>query len=287
MRPTLVNFEQGSKEWIAWRNAGIGGSDAPILMYDNNYENPFKLWELKVGVRAGKAINKYMLRGSRVENAAREEYGRQTGNIVAPCCYEHPAFPHLRCSLDGAFPLDDPELVVEIKCPDYIGDHLTAKAGKVPGKYYAQVQHGLMVTGAKSAHYVSAWHKEPLVILEVFPNDYYLGQLLEAEQDFWGWVQEGRFPLLEGELDMEGDEEWMASCRRLKDFEAMLEEAQEKLNAEQAIMKRILGVRKLSARGNGVEVKWTHTVRKAEREPRPAIDTWSLGVRQIPKERVD
>ena len=36
----LVNLEQGTDDWHAWRRQGIGASDAPTIMVENPWKSP-------------------------------------------------------------------------------------------------------------------------------------------------------------------------------------------------------------------------------------------------------
>lgn len=286
MKPIYVNVEQTSKEWGLWRADGLGASDAPVIMFDSMDGSPFKLFEQKIGVRKQKADNKFMARGRKIESEARNAYSKQTGNLAPAACYEHPAFRHLRCSTDGAYPLEQPELVVELKCPDYKDTHLVAKDGKVPQQYFAQVQHTLMVTGAKQCDFGSYWHGD-LAIVKALPDRGYIeDRLLPAEQTFWRMVLDGRWVTPEGEVDMSADEDWQHFAARYLEVEGLFVHYKNLLAEMEGELAQLNGQR-LRSFGCGVECRWNHTVRKAESKPRGPVDSWSVAVRSIPDKRVD
>ena len=286
MKPIYVNLEQTSKEWGAWRADGIGASDAPTIMFDSMDGSPFKLFQLKTGQRQQKRDNKFMARGRKIENEARSAYSKATGNLVPAACYEHPAFRHLRCSTDGAYPLEQPELVIELKVPEFKDTHLIARDGRVPQQYWAQCQHTLMVTGATQLDFGSYWHGD-LVVVKVLPDHGYIeDQLLPAEQAFWKMILDGRWIAPEGEQDMSADEDWIHFAKRYLEVENLYVHYKQ-LKAEMEGQLAQLNGQRMRSFGAGVECSWTHTVRKAEAKPRAAIDTWSVSVRSIPDSRVD
>lgn len=287
MEPTYVKLEQGSKEWVSWRQDGIGSSAAPIIMYDNPEDSPFNLFQRLIGVRKEKADNKFMARGRKLEPYGREAYSLKTGRTVTPACYEHPAFPHLRCSTDGAYPIQTPKLVVEVKMPDEITTHLTAREGQVPNRYWAQCQHHLMVTGAAMCHYVSVWHNEDPVIVEVEPDSDYIQFLMEREQEFWAMVIDGRWKEPDGSRDMSKDEAWIQLAQRFKEIDALFRHYEQLKATAASDLAKVCGMRYRTLFGCGVTAQWTHTVRKAETTPRGPIDSWKMTVKQVPEERLD
>lgn len=287
MEPTYVDMVQGSQDWVSWRQDGIGSSAAPIIMYDSLEDSPFQLFQRLLGVRKEKADNKFMARGRKLEPYGREAYANKTGRYVEPACYEHPAFPHLRCSTDGAYPTKAPKLVVEVKMPDEITTHLTAREGQVPNQYWAQVQHHLMVTGAAMCHYVSVWHKEEPVIVEVEPDSDYIQTLMEKEQEFWAMVVAERWTDPTGSKDMGKDPEWLAAAERYKQVDELYHHYLQLKAKCASDLAKMCGMKYRTLFGGGVTATWTHTVRKAEKEPRGPIDSWKMSVKQVPEERLD
>ena len=143
MKPTEVLLEQGTTEWLKWRNGGIGSSDAPKLL---GFFGGLK--KMKKEPRS----NWQMQRGTMLEPHARIRFIEETGIWLRPLCWQHPTKPYLRASLDGLS--DDNKLLVEIKSPS-MKSHLEALDGKVPEHYNIQVQHQMLVLGLNSALYLS------------------------------------------------------------------------------------------------------------------------------------
>jgi putative phage-type endonuclease len=128
-------FEQGTNEWLEWRNTpkgSLGGSDVSVLTGRNPFKTILQLWEEKSEIKAPEfsdAAKKRMAQGHTREPLAREEYIRRTGIYVRPVTLEHPHYPQFKASLDGI--TRDFRVVNEIKSPTNPKIHDTALEGEV------------------------------------------------------------------------------------------------------------------------------------------------------------
>jgi hypothetical protein len=84
------------------------------------------------------------------------------------------------------------DLIVEIKCPGW-PDHQTAVRGRIPDKYYSQLQHLLAVSEAEICHYWS-FREGRGVMVEVEPDQSYITRLMERESQFWKSVKDNVAP---------------------------------------------------------------------------------------------
>ena len=180
----IVELEQSTPEWLAWRQQGIGASDACSLMGDG-YGSPEELANIKLG-RTVVEENEPMRRGKRLEPDARRIYQQVSGIEVRPVCAVHPDHPWLRASLDG-LSLDG-KTVLEVKCPGY-WPHFNALVKRIYPKYYkAQLMHQFLVTGAERIHYFSYRPDDPSIapaaMVEVRPDHRYMELLFRREQAF-------------------------------------------------------------------------------------------------------
>jgi len=179
-----LNFEQSTAEWLSWRRGGIGASDAPVVMGLSPWQKEGELLLLKTGQKVERPANDAMQRGKRLEPVARLAYVKHTGIGVEPMCVQSREHDWLRASLDGLSP--DGQHVVEIKCPGE-KDHSLASSGRVPDKYYPQLQHILAVTGLGEIYYWS-FRFGHTVLLKVDRDDAFIAALLEKEIAFWAKV---------------------------------------------------------------------------------------------------
>jgi putative phage-type endonuclease len=173
-------------EWLAARKKGIGASDAPTIMGKSPWSTPYQLWCDKTSTEIPEDNGNYATnRGNQLEPIARARYELESGLEFPATLAVHKDVPYFMASLDG-FNAEN-NLILEIKCPG-AADHATAVSGAVPEKYYPQLQHQLMVTGAKACHYVSYDGYESLALVLVAPDYGYISELMAAEHAFWKLV---------------------------------------------------------------------------------------------------
>lgn len=184
----IVELEQGSIEWHAWRAKGIGASDAPTIMGENPWKSDSKLFYEKLEQRLGngsgqRSMNAAMARGSALEPAARAAYQRQTGHHVQPACIQSKRYPWMLASLDG-FSLET-NTAVEIKCGESVYRR-SYQSGRVPDYYYGQLQHILAICQLGSVDFWCFLPNRSPVLLNVPRNDSYIDNLIDREAVFWG-----------------------------------------------------------------------------------------------------
>lgn len=203
MTGTLVNLNQGSPAWKAWRRDGIGGSDVATIMGVAPWDDATRdalLREKAEGVE--REANFAMRRGTRLEPVARLAYEQFRECSAPPVCVEMQGAPWARVSLDGlcryrAIPCGVP-WVLELKVPGWEA-HDKALAGIVPDYYVPQCQWQLLVTGClKPLDYASYSEnsrfaeKDRLAVVSVAPDEAMQSELLEAALKFWFEVEERR-----------------------------------------------------------------------------------------------
>lgn len=189
-------MQQNTAEWLEWRNKGIGASDAPIIMGVSPWKTPYKLWLEKTTGQSDFQGNEATERGHALEDAARRCAEKQLSRLFLPHCKEHQKRPWMRASLDG---ISMDKEILEIKCPykpnRLDSDHQKTKEGKIPEKYWPQLQHQLEVYGARKGWYFSFDGQEGVAI--PFERDEkFISELLKKEKAFWECVQELKAPKL-------------------------------------------------------------------------------------------
>ncbi|HEX7324499.1 MAG TPA: YqaJ viral recombinase family protein [Rhodanobacteraceae bacterium] len=169
-----VNFKQGSPEWLAWRNSGIGSSDAPIIA--DGYKISEKAgWmkslddlyqEKKTGI-SKVVVNPRMERGTRGEPFARAAFEKRTGLSMQPLCAEMNGVSRLRASFDGI--TLDASQTLEIKCPnEHV--HQLAKEGKIVDYYVPQVVHQALVAWDHPDHKGGCWEGKTINFFSYVPE---------------------------------------------------------------------------------------------------------------------
>ena len=191
MAMKVVDLEQGTPQWLAWRRAGIGASEAPVIMGLSPWCTPTLLWLRKRGLAPEQASNPRMARGHALEPIARTRYELMRNEIMTPAIAESREFSFIRASFDGLSLSGD--LVLEIKCPGE-RDHTTALNGTVPQKYIPQIMQQLYVAEADVCDYVSYDGINAPVILRVNRDQPYIDRLVDELQRFWDCVHSGVQP---------------------------------------------------------------------------------------------
>ncbi len=248
--PRIERLQQNTAEWHRWRRQGIGASDAPVIMGETPFKTPRTLWSIKTGRAQEGPAGPAARRGLELERFARRAYERRTGIQVEPLCLVHAQFDWMRASLDGlSF---DGSTLLEIKCPLSPRDRASAKEGRIPSQYYAQLQHQLEVSGAEQAHYWS-FHGTNGILIDIRPDREYAKRLVEAEAAFWRLVKENRWPeLANEELDLGPDPNWRRAALRYREVRLRLETAASEEHQLRATLKRMSTARRTY--GCGVEV---------------------------------
>jgi putative phage-type endonuclease len=237
---------QGSPEWLAWRQQGIGASEAPIIMGKSHYMTPYSLFKIKTGITLPAKPNPAQIRGHALEPKARIAYQQLTGNVVVPTTTEYVEIPFLRASLDGMTFHED--MIVEIKCPGAEA-HQSALNGVVPACFADQCQQQLLVTGLQKMHYYS-FDGEDGVLLEVVRNEARITEIITAASAFWDHVQSGTW----------STDEWAAAAAEWIMANRAVEHAQEMEKQARAILVSMLANDQSKREGSGVSV--TRVVRK-------------------------
>src|SRR6185437_6159726 len=180
----------------------------------------------------------------------------------------HDEYAYLFASLDG-WCLEG-KRIVEIKCPQEPKDHRIALEGRVPDKYWPQVQHALFVSGAEQLDYVS-YRQQQGVIIPVLPDPPFMKQLREAEETFWDWVCSDTFPMPTGDLIGEGDPIWETAIDDYLSAQDIKRQAEAKERRAKLELMRYMGkANAASIKGCGFTV--TLRIRKPYmRRPIPAI----------------
>lgn len=222
-----IKLEQGSNEWHKLRKSKLGASDAPVILNKSPWKTPYQLFEEKLGLY-NTTENSAMRRGTQLEPVALQVYNDLTGHDASPTCILHSDIDYLMASLDGLS--KDKSISVEIKCPGR-NDHELAKEGRVPEKYYFQLQHQLAVLGHDSVHYFS-FSEGDHYLLEIQRDDEAIEMMLEEESKFWKMVKNFEAPpLTDRDYVTRSDQDWISRAERWKNDWLILKEAEKREKA--------------------------------------------------------
>lgn len=158
-----IVLKQGSPEWLAWRDGGIGSSDAMVIAQDFGMiekrswmKSIDELYEEKVTGVSKTVVNAQMARGTKYEPVARRVFEESTGLVLQPLCGEMDGQRQIRASFDGI--TFDGRETIEIKCPDD-KVHTEAKNNVIVDYYLPQVCHQALVAWGDPA----SWGDDKIV----------------------------------------------------------------------------------------------------------------------------
>lgn len=178
----IVALVERTDAWWAWRQGGIGSSDAATILGEKPAKSAERLLFEKQHPPKDSGRNFLRARGAALERAARAHYSVAIGLTLEPTCVQSTARPWQRASLDGLSV--DGERVVEIKCGHAAYQRAAARQ-RPPRHHFAQLQHILAVTALPVLDYWCYCPPHQPLRLEVRRDDAYIERLLAAEEAFW------------------------------------------------------------------------------------------------------
>jgi len=245
-----VTVQQNTPEWLELRKNHIGASDAPVILGVSPWKTAFQLWEEKLGLRGMPDTTAIQARGHELEPLARQAYNDYTGNAAEPEVCFHPKHKWMMASLDGISL--DRSVIVEIKCPGK-DDHALACQGKVPEKYYPQLQHQLAVIGLNVVHYFS-YRDGEFCLVEVERDDKYIAKLYSKEGAFWKQMQDFEPPALDDrDFISREDKDWAKLAHNWASVNAQLSDLKAKEKECRDLL--IQATNNQNCRGAGIRVQ--------------------------------
>lgn len=177
-----IDLIQGTDEWKAFRDKGIGASDSAAILNCSPWMSAYDLWMKKTGRAEDQRATPAMLRGHELEETVRQIYEGETGELLMPKVVQHEEIDYMIASLDGI--THDCKVILEIKCPrKEVFDQ--ASMGRVVPYYYCQLQHQLAcVPEAERVDFMVYWNDKH-VILPVYRDEDYITDMLNKYKVFW------------------------------------------------------------------------------------------------------
>lgn len=266
----IINFEQGSQEWLDWRKTVITSTDAAAIMLTSPWKTPYKCWLLKLSMIEDDKPNEAMLRGKWLEPIAREHFNNRFNRCMQPAVVESDEYEFLGASLDGI----EGEEILEIKCG---GEklHNMAMNGIIPDYYMDQVQHQLLVTQAKKCYYYSFDGNDGICI-EVLPDRSFKERFINKALEFWHCVAYLKPPELQPKdyVDRSDNFLWKAKSIRYRELDALIKE----LEAEKELVRNELIEMSegQSSCGEGIKLIKTSVKGRVDYESIPELKTVNL-----------
>lgn len=199
MAKLIMTVEQmkDRDNWLKARSAGIGGSDASVVVGLNKWKSPFQLWLEKTGQAEPEDLsdNEYIYWGNVLEEAVAKRFCEVTGKKVCRRgLMQHDDIPFMLASIDR-------DVIGEnagLECKTADKRALSAWEGdEIPDAYYVQCQHYMAVTGADRWYIAALIGGNHFVWKTVERNEDDIKALVTAEADFWFLVRTGQMPAVD------------------------------------------------------------------------------------------
>lgn len=193
-----IQLSQRTPEWKQWRKEGVTATDTPVILGFVPEKSVADLWAEKTGRKEPEDLSKIPAVRFGVEN---EDYARSLWEIehvkfATPVCGQWDEDPIFRASFDG---ITSSYEVLEIKCPFPSGNTLLdVKVRKENStaykRYYAQVQHQLLVSGFSKAYLVFL-DGDKLIEFEIFRDENLIKEIIRKGKEFFEAVKKDKCPV--------------------------------------------------------------------------------------------
>lgn len=189
------------EQWHAARSSGIGGSDIAAICGLNPWTSPLEIWLAKAGTPAPRrndpVLSEAAENGHYLEPFVATRFTAKTGLYAAPGpgTLRHPDGPWI-ANLDRVTDEDGQPGIVEIKTRSSYA--LTGWLDEVPVDVQVQIQWYLAVTGWEFAYAACLIGGQRTLVHRVERDDTLIADLLKIGSEFWGWVEAGTRPPVDG-----------------------------------------------------------------------------------------
>ena len=198
----VMTKDMARQEWLEARRQGIGGSDASVVAGLNPWKSKLKLWMEKTGQIECEedTDNEFIYWGNALEALVAQRFTEVTGKKVRRCnqLLQHHRHPFMLANVDrmvvGEAAGLECKTTSAFKSKEWVDDEL-------PDMYYLQCQHYMAVTGYEKWYIAVLIGGNHFVWKEVARDQELIEQLIQIEGEFWGMVQSGEMPEVDGSED--------------------------------------------------------------------------------------
>lgn len=190
---------KNQQQWLELRKKSIGGSDAAAVVNLNQYQSRYSLWAEKTGKVEAFAGNIATDVGHILEDYVAQLFEMETGKKVEKrdVTIYNDEYPFAHANVDRF--LVDEDAILECKTTSSIPFMRIMKNGKeFPDSWYCQMVHYLAVTGKKKAYLSVLIGNSDHKIFELERDEAEIAALMQAEKEFWAFVETNTEPPADG-----------------------------------------------------------------------------------------
>lgn len=190
------------EEWHAVRKSGIGGSDIAAICGLNKWTSPLEIWLKKTGQpvppRIDEVLDEAAEMGHELEPVTARRFTKITGLPVFenPGTLRMPDIPWALVNLDRTTEEDGLPGVVELKSRSSYA--LNDWLDEPPIDVQVQTQWQMLVTGWSFGYTAALIGGQRTIVHRIERDEKLIDDLLAIGAEFWGWVETGTQPPLDG-----------------------------------------------------------------------------------------
>ena len=275
---TKLTPETTRLEWLRYRQAGIGGSDAAAVLGLSRWKGPIDVWLDKtreITQEDGASVAAYW--GNVLEDIVAQEFSKRTGLQVRRrnAILMHDAHDFILANIDRE--LVGQKVGLECKTASSYKKEEWSE-DEIPAEYIVQCQHYMAVTGYESWWIACLIGGNQFVYKQIERDEELIEMLLAAEVDFWNRYVAGRtmppvdgsfaaqnalkvmYPQAEQGEELTLDAEQEALLQERQDLVKLADDCDAKIMAIDNQIKADMGTREL-ATGQYFSVKWGNVSR--------------------------
>lgn len=212
----IINLEQGSDDWLAWRRGKRMASEAAAACGKSDYTTPLKLARQKRGLESP-FVNAAMSRGTTYEPEARSWFEAEMGLMGDPVVIE---LGEYGASLD----FYSPDCIAEFKVPrsDASQLWLEVEAGAIPLMYQYQMTQQMAVAERDHCYFLAYLPELKRGHIQKFSYSPALWDEIQSGwTEFWNTYMTGDLP--ESEWEERTDDAWQAAVEEYQTRKAIAE----------------------------------------------------------------
>ena len=185
-------------EWLDIRKRYIGGSDAGAVVGMNPYQSAYSLWAEKTGRVPPFEGNLTTQVGTYLEQMVADLFEEQSGLKVRRKnrTIVNPEYPWACANVDRV--IVGKNALLECKTTNNFGRMKLLRGGEFPEEWYCQCVHYLAVTGAERIYLAVLINCREFKYFTLERDEEEIQSLMDAEKEFWTYVQEDREPPVDG-----------------------------------------------------------------------------------------
>lgn len=188
---TKIIRPESRKEWLKYRESGIGSSEVATIVGLNPWESPYQLWRRKIGIDKPKEENFAMKAGHYLEDAVARFWQDETGcEIIKRSAIDwlivNTEKPYMRVSPDRTFWLNGlPKSASNKGILECKTTQMSIDADDLPKHWFCQVQYQLGVAELRqgSLAWLCSGREFGYKDLSLVPD--FFGWLCEEVDRFW------------------------------------------------------------------------------------------------------